>query len=152
MQLFWRRMIAPNQGNSIFLTKQYVCVYFFLELAALKSLFTADFIASRLRLTVHTARRVTVYKRRKFKFNFTSSASVPGILPRFFPNNFFPYRQPLVSNIVWFNLLEFRGKAADTSATGDRVQFRHFRSHEAKEAVQEEETRRIRTPGILFFV
>lgn len=49
-------------------------------------------------------------------------------------------------------VIVFRGKAADTSATGNRVQHGHFRSREAKEAIQEEETRRIRTPGILFFV
>lgn len=81
-------LVQPSHSPSCTLTKpgtqycqpkQSVRVCFPLELAALKSLFTADFIASRLRLTVHTARRVTVYKRRKFKFNFTSSASVPGI-------------------------------------------------------------------------
>ncbi|XP_050309017.1 serine/arginine repetitive matrix protein 1-like isoform X2 [Anthonomus grandis grandis] len=47
------------------------------ELETIKSLFTADFIASRLQLTVRSKRQVTIYKRKKFPFGFRRSHCRP---------------------------------------------------------------------------
>ena len=56
-------IIRPNQ------------IFFLIELSSIKSLFTADFIASRLRLTVRSKRLVRFYKSKELKLGIESSAS-----------------------------------------------------------------------------